>query len=372
MARRTSVLTGQSLLSLLGLPQEFGTTILLLCLVLTIAPYVAGADFGIIKVPGFPSIVARRLKVLGPIVFALAISAHIRIWPGSSPTALELSTPFGNRELLLDGARIKITSEEFSLKTSPHTFQSLDERFRLDIPNRKMFQFEMISLVEYVAKVPEEVEFLHDSPRAKFFNSAFKKRAYDGPFKNARVFRAYNPDPVHLKGDANSHIGQRISEVNWRSLVNNDPSAVELLELYKTMSTRATLFNELVIVIIDKKEMESEFAKMNYPRLVQFNPLTFLIATGRLIPATDIHFIKEIAVTGAGSVLALYGQMDFHNVHVNGSFHKIAYLDFYRLYTTNDKYIYQIGINYIPLPGQPRQTWDELVRMLTTLRILTR
>jgi len=67
----------KSLLDLLGLPEVFGETLLILSLILALAPYFSGLDFGVIKIPQFSQVWRRRLKWIGPIVIVFVVSIHI-------------------------------------------------------------------------------------------------------------------------------------------------------------------------------------------------------------------------------------------------------------------------------------------------------
>lgn len=61
---------------MLGLPNEFGILLLILCLVLTLAPYFSGYDFGVIRIPTFGVRIKRRLKFIGPISLLLVFALH--------------------------------------------------------------------------------------------------------------------------------------------------------------------------------------------------------------------------------------------------------------------------------------------------------
>lgn len=74
--RRT---TPMSVLERLNIPPEFGTTLLLLGLILALAPYFSGKDFGIFKVPQFSRGRRRLLYVVGPLLLLFAVSLHIPV-----------------------------------------------------------------------------------------------------------------------------------------------------------------------------------------------------------------------------------------------------------------------------------------------------
>jgi len=66
-----------SLLKLLGLPSEFGLALLILSLILLLAPYFAGHDFGVFKIPPFKYVVKKKLKIIGPILFILILISEV-------------------------------------------------------------------------------------------------------------------------------------------------------------------------------------------------------------------------------------------------------------------------------------------------------
>jgi len=70
----------KSILQVLGLPGTFGLTLLGMSLILTLAPYFAGLDFGVLKVPDFSHQWRRKLKWLGPIILLLMIFIHIPLF----------------------------------------------------------------------------------------------------------------------------------------------------------------------------------------------------------------------------------------------------------------------------------------------------
>src|SRR6266566_1134624 len=76
-----------SILTSLGLPQDFGKVLLVLSLTLLLAPYLAGTDFGVVKIPAFSDAIQRRLKIFGPILFVLVVLIHVPIVPGKKLSA---------------------------------------------------------------------------------------------------------------------------------------------------------------------------------------------------------------------------------------------------------------------------------------------
>ncbi|HUP59089.1 MAG TPA: YCF48-related protein [Thermoanaerobaculia bacterium] len=70
----------QSILQRLNLPSEFGVVLLAFCFILAVAPYFAGSDFGVFKIPAFEIRMRRRLRVLGPAILVIAILLHLPLF----------------------------------------------------------------------------------------------------------------------------------------------------------------------------------------------------------------------------------------------------------------------------------------------------
>lgn len=66
-----------SILTFLGLPGQFGVTLLLFTFILFLAPYLAGLDFGVLRIPDFSEGARRKLKWIGPLTLLVAIFLHI-------------------------------------------------------------------------------------------------------------------------------------------------------------------------------------------------------------------------------------------------------------------------------------------------------
>jgi VHL beta domain len=65
----------------LGLPAHIGEILFVMSLVLTLSPYLSGADFGIFRVPAFPDPIRKHLKLLGPILLAASTLLFFPFWP---------------------------------------------------------------------------------------------------------------------------------------------------------------------------------------------------------------------------------------------------------------------------------------------------
>lgn len=71
-----------------GIPETVGIVVFTFSLVLTLAPYFPNTDFGIFKVPAFPSNISIKLQLLGPILLILSIVFYIPIFAGNKPKEL--------------------------------------------------------------------------------------------------------------------------------------------------------------------------------------------------------------------------------------------------------------------------------------------
>ncbi len=65
-----------SVLEQLNLPAGFGYLLLVFGLILSLAPWFHGLDFGILKIPQFNVVSRRWLKWMGPLSLALAVGLH--------------------------------------------------------------------------------------------------------------------------------------------------------------------------------------------------------------------------------------------------------------------------------------------------------
>jgi uncharacterized membrane protein YhdT len=68
-----------SIIKLLGLPETFAVVLLTFCLILLLAPYFSGADFGLFKIPQFTDFAKKKLKIIGPIVFAVLVILFVPV-----------------------------------------------------------------------------------------------------------------------------------------------------------------------------------------------------------------------------------------------------------------------------------------------------
>ena len=75
---------GQSLFNILGLPATFTSALLIVGLILLLAPYTGGRDFGLFKIPDFGASANNKLRIIGPIVFVLLLVSFAPLFPPAS------------------------------------------------------------------------------------------------------------------------------------------------------------------------------------------------------------------------------------------------------------------------------------------------
>jgi hypothetical protein len=76
----------KSVVDVTGLPEEFATTLLLLSLIITLAPWLSGMDFGIFKIPQFSSKRLFLFRVIGPICLLVAVAIHLPVFKTAEPS----------------------------------------------------------------------------------------------------------------------------------------------------------------------------------------------------------------------------------------------------------------------------------------------
>jgi len=109
----------RSTLKVLGLPDSFGQTILVLSLIFALAPYIPGADFGIFKIPfgNVDPFIIRLLRYLGPALFGFAILLHLPVWSPEGKRqahAAELDRVLGDLRRASGKALVDLTSPTYN------------------------------------------------------------------------------------------------------------------------------------------------------------------------------------------------------------------------------------------------------------------
>ena len=106
------------------IPDQFESLLLVLAVIFALTPYFAGADFGPIKIPKLSQLATRRLKILGPLGFAIVLLLFAPLLPPEniSPThTVATSAGLVNLRTAPLTQRELIAGEEESLETGvPH------------------------------------------------------------------------------------------------------------------------------------------------------------------------------------------------------------------------------------------------------------
>lgn len=87
-----------SVLDRMNLPDGFGYLLLVLALILTLAPWFHGQDFGLLKIPDFAPRTRRVLLLVGPLALLLAVGLHAPLHEARSPPLPPAVDPVGDEE----------------------------------------------------------------------------------------------------------------------------------------------------------------------------------------------------------------------------------------------------------------------------------
>jgi hypothetical protein len=84
-----------SLFKISGLPDPFGVVLLVFSLILLLAPYFSGTDFGLFKIPIVSQSAKKLLKIIGPLLFVSCILFFLPIFPKNQqePSASSADPP---------------------------------------------------------------------------------------------------------------------------------------------------------------------------------------------------------------------------------------------------------------------------------------
>ena len=83
--------SAKSIYQLLGLPDKFGVVLLTVSLILLVAPYMGGANFGILQIPEFHADVKVILRYFGPIVFGVLLLLFVPLVPAQAAVSTRAS-----------------------------------------------------------------------------------------------------------------------------------------------------------------------------------------------------------------------------------------------------------------------------------------
>jgi len=334
------------------------------------------------------------------LVFILAYPMMAKLSP-CLPQKVEAINPFGERQVLIGGNKLLVTSNDIKATQGNDTqlMTATKHLFQMRLPDKsENFQLEELSGVQYAAK-------LSPIPTESVLG---RLAEFNNPFIGAStVYRLFKPHPISLELTTTSALGPRLSHeemadvektmlknmgsgfgrildaLNKTELLDKAPlnkspeeKGEEIAKILHQMSgiplnSQVTIpfFNELSIVLIDRRDFERRLAFANGGRRVEASPFLVMLSVGADLPRLDTLAIKQASVSEDNRVWAFYGQTEYQNVKIDGVPTASVFQDFYRLYVANSAYIYQITLSYIPHPSQPRSTWDALVKVLQSLKI---
>jgi hypothetical protein len=109
-----------NLFTLSGLPDSFGVLLLGFALALLLAPYFAGVDFGVLKIPDLAPTLRGRLKVVGPLLFLSCVFAFVPIIPSKSKTCPQLAGTW-ERQKPADKLRVRIEQAGCTIQSTVTT-----------------------------------------------------------------------------------------------------------------------------------------------------------------------------------------------------------------------------------------------------------
>jgi len=379
---------------------------------------IAGISLGIIFLI-FKQIIAKKifpqlskeqsykiLRLLITLLFIIGIVGML-LW-SFNPVIAQLANntkaknPFGDEQILLNDQSLFFSNANFEESTDKNTIKEKRYLFQIDKPSSDEYKYELITAPEYAERF-------------------YKGASQDLGFKlleDAHVFRIFRKDPIEIETTSKSYNDEKVSDKEFKdawkyytgseqdeedsftpekmdSLLNalvdttdedyDQEDAAEMNDFkekhkkeydklqrgIKQMIKHAnTVFNELAIVIFDKDNYQKVLTASQNGRKVEPNPLNFLFVAGGTLPRIDILSVKQASVSKDNKIWGFYGQRKFNLVKVDDKDEKELYMDYYRIYTMNSTYIYQITLTYISSSKTPRTTWNDLVKSLQSLKIV--
>jgi hypothetical protein len=142
----------------------------------------------------------------------------------------------------------------------------------------------------------------------------------------------------------------------------------DLIEIQSEIKSEVNIFNEISILIVDRKRFELLPARSG--REIAASPLRFMLTEGGNLPRVDFDSVLQASISSDNRVWGFHGRTQWQDILINGVRQSTVYYDFYRVYVMNDAYLYQITLGFIPNLDQPADTWQEMVKSLQSLRIL--
>lgn len=126
-----------SIIKLIGLPEAFAVVLLTLGLILTLAPYFSGTDFGVFKIPQFTDPARKRLKIIGPIVLLVLIFLSAPMMPRA-----RVNTDNANRIDIHNQVQQHIANAKdlYNHAKYDEAINECDEALRLEPANQEAIQ----------------------------------------------------------------------------------------------------------------------------------------------------------------------------------------------------------------------------------------
>lgn len=207
-------------------------------------------------------------------------------------------------------------------------------------------------------------------------NSNFDDNLLEIPIiRESKIFRIWHSQPIDIEFIKPSHIGEFVSDKEFKDYccyLKRDEDLIDLRNIVKQtlFGFSYKQFNELTIMVCPRKIVEASLIVETMGRKVELTPLNYVMHFGGLPPKLDTVHVKQASVSHDGNVWGFYGETSIHNVYADKHEQAIMYYDFYKIFVINEANVYQICLSYVPSMKHPRATWDELVRLLQSLRIV--
>jgi len=111
----------QSINNRCGIPSAVGALFITVAFALTLSPYLANADFGVLKVPDFQPVTLHLLEVLGPILLLTSILLNFPLFEQSTISPRSAGTTISANVLVLNLTKRYINVEWLDFDGKPRT-----------------------------------------------------------------------------------------------------------------------------------------------------------------------------------------------------------------------------------------------------------
>jgi SAM-dependent methyltransferase len=162
-----------STLAKIGLPTEFGALLLTLALILTISPYLGGADFGILKIPTFSQQTTDLLRRLGPVLLVTFALAFVPFWKSRTGPSSAAPRAVDNNSKYRLQSIVEIVKGEAATHGIQIDGLNIGDRFHINDLER------VCSRAWFPEKSATEVSHVLQAARAKAFSSKYAEPRED-------------------------------------------------------------------------------------------------------------------------------------------------------------------------------------------------